>query len=245
LKARLIALNLVLIGAIVAVIWAARVQWDQAEARRTQNLSAAVKAIKTPPPAAVPKPQTAPPAKYADVATKDLFSKDRNPNVVIEPPKVEKPKPMPSLPVVYGVLGLPSGIKAIMAEKKGAESRPVQKGDSIGEFKIVSLDTTNVVFDWEGQQVARKLDDLVDRSAPPATASSGPAVAAGPAVTAGPAAAPAAPPAGNPGKAAPGQTDRPCVAGDKSPNGTVADGYKLSFTDSPFGRINCHWSPVQ
>jgi hypothetical protein len=239
---KFIALNLVLAGGVAAVVWQARVQWDQAQAKRRQNLNVVVKPVKALPPAPIPKPEPAQPAKYADVATKNLFSKDRNPNVIIEPPKVEKPKPMPPFPLVYGVLGLPSGTKAIMAEKKGADSRAVQKGDSIGEFKIVSLDTSNVVFDWEGQQISRKLDDLIDHSTPAPGAGAGPAVPAGPAVAA---AAPAPPPAGSPGKPAPGQTDRPCVPGDKSPNGTVADGYRLSFADSPFGRINCHWSPVQ
>ena len=111
-----------------------------------------------------PKPDAAPATKYADVATKDLFSKDRNPTVVIEPPKVEAPKPMPPLPVVYGVLGLPSGTKAIMAEKAGVASRSVHAGDTIGEFKIASLDPQNVVFDWDGKQISRKIEDLIDRS---------------------------------------------------------------------------------
>ena len=67
------------------------------------------------------KPHCAPPVvprrsrklratKYNDVAQKNLFSKDRNPQVIIDPPKPpDPPKPMPKLPVVYGVMGLPSG----------------------------------------------------------------------------------------------------------------------------------------
>ena len=126
----------------------------------------AVKPVVTPPLAPTPMPDAALAIKFADVATKDLFSKDRNPAVIIEPPKVEKPKPMPPLPVVYGVLGLPSGTKAIMAVGRGMETRSVRKGDTVGEFKIVSLDPANVVFDWDGQQISRKMDDLIDRSGP-------------------------------------------------------------------------------
>ena len=149
---------------------------------------------------------------------------------------------MPPLPVVTAVLGLPSGTKALMAERKGLESRPVKSGDTIGEFKIVSLDPKNVVFDWDGKQISKSIDDLIDRSAPAtpgqATGPSGPAVAAAVANK-----QPAAPT--GPGKAQEGKAERPCVPGDTSPNGAVVDGYKLSFKDSPFGRIGCRWTPVQ
>ncbi len=247
MKSRLIALNLLLALAIGAIVWQGRVELHRARANRRQNLNAQAKPLPALPAPPAPRPDPAQPAKYADVATKDLFSKDRNPNVIIDPPKVEAVKPMPPLPVVYGVLGLPSGTKAIMAEKKGADSKPVKSGDTIGEFKIVSLDTKTVVFDWDGKQVSRSVDDLIDRSVPaPGAAPAGPAAppASGPAAAAAPSnTKPAA--AAGPGKADPGKADRPCVAGDTSPNGAVVDGFKLSFTDSPFGRIGCHWSPVQ
>lgn len=243
MKPKLVALNLLLVIALVAIVWQGRLQWQQARIKRQENLHAPLKPEPVPPPAPTPKPAAAQPVTYADVATKDLFAKDRNPTVIIEAPKVEPPKPMPPLPVVYGVLGLPSGTKAIMAEKKGADSKPVKQGDSVGEFKIVSLDTQNVVFDWDGKQITKTIDELIDRSAPvTAGQPAAPAAATGPAVAATAAKPPT--PTG-PGKADPGKAERPCVAGDSSPNGAVADGYRLSFVESPFGRINCHWSPVQ
>ncbi len=251
MKPKLIVLNLALVAALGAIVWQGRVQLHRARVVRRENLNVAVKPIAAPPPAPAPKPDAAQPVKYADVATKDLFSKDRNPDVIIDPPKVEKPKPMPPLPIVYGVLGLPSGTKAIMAEKKGADSKPVKSGDTVGEFKIVSLDTKNVVFDWDGKQIAKNIDDLIDRSEPAGGVVSQAAAppAKGPAVIAPPAVAPApvkpAVAATGPGKAQDGKSDRPCVPGDTSPNGAVVDGYKLSFMQSPFGRMGCHWTPVQ
>jgi hypothetical protein len=62
--------------------------------------------------------------KYADIATMDLFLQDRNPNVIIEPPKVAEPKNMAPLPIIYGVLGLPSGTKGIMSEKDAVFRSP-------------------------------------------------------------------------------------------------------------------------
>ena len=78
-----------------------------------------------------------------------------------------------------------------MAEKSSAESRPVQAGDTVGEIKIVSLDTKNVIFDWDGQQLSRKIDDLIDRSGPARQAAARPAVQ--PAVAAAPPPAAAVP----------------------------------------------------
>ena len=183
-------------------------------------------------------PAAAQPVQYADVATKDLFAKDRNPNVIIDPPKVEIPKPMPALPVVYGVLGLPSGTRAIMAVKQGAAGKAVHEGDQVGEFKIVSLTTKDVVLDWDGKQIPRKIDDLMDRSSA-TTEPQGPAVAAAP---------PPKPIAPGPAKSDdPKQTEKPCVPGDNSPAGTVVDGYRKAYAAAitPFGPMGCHWVAVQ
>jgi len=243
LKPKLIALNLLLVLALGVIVWQARVRWDEAQAKRRNNLSVKVTPIPPPPLTPAPKPDAAPATKYADVATKDLFSKDRNPTVIIDPPKVEEAKKMPPLPVVYGVLGLPSGTKAIMAEKKGLDSRSVKAGDTIGEFKIAALDSQNVIFDWDGKQISRKIEDLIDRSnpagpggAPPAAGQAGgPAVSQNTGQTA---------PLG-PGKQVAGQAERPCVPGDTSPPGTVVDGYKKNGRPSPFGMIGCTWVKVQ
>jgi hypothetical protein len=244
LKLKLIALNILLVLALGASVWQARNSWQQAQAKRRNNLSVKVKPLPAPPTTPVPKPDAVPATKYADVAMKDLFSKDRNPTVVIEAPKIEPPKIMPPLPVVYGVLGLPSGTKAFMAEKAGAGSRSVSAGDTIGEFTISSLDPENVIFDWDGKQISRKIEDLIDRTKGP-----GAAGAQSAAVQGGGAAA-ARTPAGNgqPAAAAPGIDTgggvRACVAGDTSPSGTVAGGYKKNSVATPFGPI-CSWTAVQ
>ncbi len=238
MKPKLIALNVLLLAALAMVAWEGRARWRNAQAERQASLNAKPKpaAVKALPPAA--PPAAAQPVQYADVATKDLFAKDRNPNVIIDPPKVEVPKPMPPLPVVYGVLGLPSGTKAIMAAKQGGTGKSVHAGDQVGEFKIVSLDPRNVVFDWDGKQISRKIDDLIDRT-PAEAAPPGPAVAA---------AAPPKPIAPGPAKTDdPKQTDKPCQPGDNSPPGTVVDGYRKAYAaaTTPFGPMGCHWVAVQ
>jgi hypothetical protein len=244
LKPKLILLNVLLVVALGAIAWQARNQWDHAKANRRNNLNVRVTPAAAPPLTPAPKPEAAPAMKYADVATKDLFSKDRNPTVVIEPPKVEAPKKMPPLPVVYGVLGLSSGTKAIMSEKAGLAGRSVRAGDTIGEFKIAALDPEMVIFDWDGQQISRKIEELIDRSGP---AQAGGAAAGAASSGAAPAVqkAPAPPIVAGPGKEVPGQSSRPCVPGDSSPPGTVVGGYKKNGVRTPFGVMGCSWAPVQ
>jgi hypothetical protein len=238
LKPKFIALNVLLLAALGAIAWEGRARRQETRAERQANLNVAPQAPKVAAPAPVPAPGGARPVQYAEVATNNLFAKDRNPNVIIDPPKVEVPKPMPPLPVVYGVLGLPSGTRAIMAAKQGGAGKSVHEGDVVGEFKIVSLDPKNVVFDWDGKRISRKIDDLIDRSGAAQIDTGGPAVAL------------QAPPKVAPGPAKvddPKQTDRPCVPGDNSPAGTVVDGYRKAFAaaTTPFGPMGCHWVAVQ
>ncbi|MES1260607.1 MAG: hypothetical protein ABUS49_02640 [Acidobacteriota bacterium] len=236
MKPKLIALNLILALAVCATVWQARVRWLRAQAERRATLHVPVPAPKPPavPPAAKLEP---PPAtKYAEVAEKNLFSSDRNPTVIIDPPKPPEEKKMPRLPVVYGTMGLPSGLKAIMAEKPGDASRPVGAGDTIGEFKVLTLDPQKVTFGWDGKEIARRIEDLIDRSNTEVASNRG----ASPRPS-GPAAPPPPPvqaqPSGDPRGAELTPTMRADRPGDTSPPGTVVDGYKKVVTPSPFGNI--------
>jgi hypothetical protein len=240
LKPKLILLNVLLVVALGATAWQARKQWDNAKANRRDHLNVQVTPAAAPPLSPAPKPDAATAMKYAEVATKDLFSKDRNPTVVIEPPKVEAPKKMPPLPVVYGVLGLSSGTKAIMSEKAGIAGKSVHVGDTIGEFKIAALDPQTVIFDWDGKQISRKIEDLIDRTG--GVPAGGAAAVAGAPASAQPAAAPIV---AGPGKEVPGQASRPCVPGDSSPPGTVVGGFKKNGVYGPMGLMGCSWAPVQ
>jgi hypothetical protein len=242
-KPKLIALNAGLFLGLILIAWQARVKWDEAQAERQANVNVPVKHVTPPPTTPAQKPEPVQAAKYADVAQKNLFSKDRNPTVVVEAPKVEPPKVMPPLPVVYGVLGLPSGVKAIMAERAGAQSKPVRTGDEIGEFKILALDLRKVTFEWDGKKLERNLDDLVDRTGGSATAAA--ATASGPAVPAPPSTTTSKPTSAALGAEAgtPDAPSRNCTSNDTSPVGTVIDGYKKTGVPSPFGVMGCSWVP--
>ncbi len=237
-KPKLIALNLALAASLAAILWQGHAMWVEAQAERRATVNVPVKRVVPPPMIPAPRPEAVQATKYADVAAKNLFSKDRNPTVIVDAPKVEPPKVMPPFPVVYGVLGLPSGMKAIMAERAGSQSRSVRTGDTVGEFKILALDTRKVTFEWDGKQLEKSLDDLTDRSG---VAASGTSLA-----MSGPAAPPPPPSqvtanALGPAIGTDGGT-RACKSDDNSPLGTVVDGYKKTGFASPFGITGCQWT---
>jgi hypothetical protein len=240
-RLKLITLNVGLAVGLVLIVWQGRVRWTAAQAQRRAVVNAPIRKIAPPPLSPVQKPDTVQAAKYADVAAKNPFSKDRNPTVIIDVPKVEAPKVMPPLPVVYGVLNLPSGAKAIMSEHAGVASRSVHAGDSVGEFKVVALDSRKITFEWDGKQLEKNLDDLVDRSGA-TVASSSQGAASGPAA---PPAPPVAPKSASEAMGAEiGTTEAPakaCKPNENSPAGTVVEGYKKSGVQTPFGLMGCSW----
>jgi hypothetical protein len=244
LKRKLWLLNTILLACIAVGGYRLREQWRAARSREQAFLSqraSAGPAVST----SIPAPPAVTAANYLDVAQKMLFSRDRNPNVEIEPPP--PPKPMPPLPKAHGVMLLSDPPTAILSEKSGAAQKSYRPGDKIGQFKVVEVTTTEIEFEWEGKRVRRALEELADKG-PPVQAAA--AVEPGAAAPASP--APAGPTANVIGsnssdsQAGPNNSSqpRPCDPSDSSPEGTVQNGMKKVFSNTPFGRI-CRWDPVK
>ena len=230
-----------LAAAVCVTAWQARLRWRQAQAERKSTLNLPVRTAT--PGAVPPAPKLEPPAatKYAEVAEKNLFSSDRNPNVIIDPPKPPEVKKMPPLPVVYGTMGLPSGTKAIMAEKSGELSRSVKAGDTIGDFKVLALDSQKVTFEWDGKPIEKKVEDLIDRSNSQQASGRGSSVSSGPAAPPPPQQQVQQASNANPSIGVELTANvHACRPGDTTPAGTVIDGYKKVITLSPFG-ATCRW----
>jgi hypothetical protein len=243
MKPKLVALNAGLALGLVLIVWQGSAKWEEAQAERHASINVPVRHVTPPPMVPAQKPEAVQSAKYVDVATKNLFSKDRNPNVVIDPPKPEDVKVMPPLPVVYGAYVLSSVPKAIMAEHSGSPTKSVRAGDQIGEFKILALDLRKVKLEWNGKEIDRDLDDLADRSSGAAARVASANAPSGPAVAAAPANKPATSAALGAETGTPDAPSRTCTAGDTSAVGAVVDGYKKTGTATPFGVMNCSWVP--
>ncbi len=249
MKRRVLLLNLALAAALLASGALLLERWRTAEARNAEILrrastGPAAKAIelKNAPDTAVRA------ASYFEVAEKMLFSRDRNPTVVAEAPP--EAKPMPALPSAFGVMDLGDGPVAFLA-MKGEPQRGYRPGEAVGEFKLVSAGATEITFEWEGQQLTRKLDDLrgVSVEAPPAASSQ----------AASPPARGSADAGQSPGSAAPSVSGRAadkkfggdinassryCLPGDTAPEGTEMDGYRKVLRQTPFS-TTCIWEKVQ
>ena len=240
MKGRLALLNLTLAVLAALGAWQLRVKWLEARAREAALSRQQVKPPVTPPAIAFPPAQPASAINYADVAQRMLFSRDRNPNVEID---VVPPKPMPPLPVAVGVMAFGDVRSAILVAKAGAAQRAYEPGEMVGEFKLVSVDPEQLVFEWDGQTIVKKLEELMAQNRGAAAAS---------AVEAAPAAPPPPPPVTNtlvePVKPGPGAQMTPemraCQAGDSSPAGTVVDGMRKIHTKTPFGE-QCRWEAVR
>jgi hypothetical protein len=242
---RLFLLNVLLLAGI-AMAALKLVELREETARREEMVHAgAPKLPKAKGTAAVAAPERTVAANYLDIAARLLFSKDRNPTVIIAPPPV---KQVPALPLAYGVLMMADPPIIMMAAKKGEGQKGYRAGDVIGDYKIVSFDSRTIVFEWEGQKFPKNIQDLADRD--PQTAAllnTQNRQNVSPQETA---AAPAAQVLSNTGSSAKGPGAdtgggmRACAPGDTSPAGTISDGYKKMVSDTPFGKA-CGWEKVK
>lgn len=254
---KLVFLNLSLLALAAALAWTLRNNWFSAQSQQRAVIHKQVepKKLLAPPPVAPAQPVA--PAEYLDVATKMLFSKDRNSTVVIEvpPPKPVPPEPpVPALPGYHGQMAI--GEPVAFLSTSAAAQRSYRAGETVGDFKLISFDTESIEFEWHGKSIQRKLDEL----RPKETAQAQPPPAR-PAAAAAPSSAPAsAGPlvslSGSSGSSATGTKDsggddpmfgpvqadgnRACAPSDQSPSGTVHSGYKKDQTVTLFGTV-CHW----
>jgi hypothetical protein len=231
---KILALNLGLLVLLGTLAWMLRVHWREARARELATLSRPARGkAQLPPPLPAP-PQPAVPADYLDVAQKTLFSKDRNPNVIIEtapapPPKPEEPPP--PRPAYYGQMELGEPVAFLGVEKAGQKGFHV--GDKVGPFKLVAFNGETITFEWKDKTLEYPLAELKPKDS----------VIPQPAPAA--AARPASPVIGITDDKTPvlgiqnGET-RACVAGDNSPSGTVKDGFRKKVVSGPFGP-SCQW----
>ena len=177
------------------------------------------------------------PATYKRVATEDLFDPSRNSDVPVEPPPAPPPPPpMPPLPLCHGVMDVGEGPLAVLSVNKNSPHEALSPGDTIGQFKLLSVNTQEIALEWNGQVIHKSVEELLDRS--------GAAPAAAPAANVAP--APPPPPAVTSNKGPGSDTQfgiKTCQPNDSTPEGAVVDGYRKTSKATPFGS-SCFWEPV-
>ncbi len=250
MRRRLLIINLALAAAVAIGFWQFRKDY-QAAVERYTALQPAARGTVAPPAAAALAPAPVQPGHYLEAAEKYLFSPDRNPTVVVEPPKA---KPKPEMPRLYGVMNIGGGPIAIMSVGQGPH-KSVRLGESIGDFKLLAAAREIITLEWDGEKIEAPVSDLLVRPSAQGGASAGGAAGAAPApATGAPAGAAVLNPSaasGRPGEyliGAPMQGSQGTIyqspPGDTAPHGTVYQGKRKVVRNTPFGQ-QAWWEDVK
>ena len=239
---KLVVLNAVLLLVVIFGGVQLRNQYQSAKARQAALRAVRISPAPAPPFVALANDPPVLPSGYKDVAMQDLFHPSRNPEIVKDPPPAPPPPPpMPELPRYHGQMNLGDGPMALLVEKPGMQEKAIMPGETIGQFKLVDVNTSEITFAWtfNGELARRSLSSMADRTAAAAAATGAPDARSSP--------APSAPEpiksAVGPGELT-GQGTRTCDPNDSTPAGTVVNGFKKSEGRTPFGKF-CVWDPVK
>jgi hypothetical protein len=239
-------LNVVLAAALVLLGHVLQQRWQEAQLREQKILRA--KVPPAPAPSMPPRPlvQKLEPTSYVEVAQKVLFSKDRNPDVIPDPPKPPPPPPpVPPFPAAHGVMIWGDVPPMVILSVGKADQQTYRAGDKVGEFEIASITDRQIVFTWDGKTFVKNISDLEAASAAPAAANRQQAANAPPAEAGSPLQTIA--PRVGPGQdvSSDGKT-RTCDQNDPSPVGAVVDGYRKVAVSNPLAPNAhfCQWQSV-
>ena len=129
---RLFLLNVLLLAGIAMAALKLMELRDETARREAMVHAGAPKLPQAKGTAAIAPPERTVAANYLDIASRLLFSKDRNPTVFIAPPPV---KQIPAFPLAYGVLMMADPPIIMMAPKKGEGQKGYRAGDQIADSK--------------------------------------------------------------------------------------------------------------
>jgi hypothetical protein len=247
---KLILLTLVLLALAGWLSWMLRLKWIELHKHEHTVLAASPKGGPLFPPSPTPIIKQIAATDYIAIPQNAILFKDRNSNVILDPPPPlpppPPPKPMPELPAYFGSMSISDPV-VVLKLPKGAQ-KSYHAGEKVGPFLLVSFDRDKVVFDWDGKTVERKPEELKEKETTPQETVANPPppvapVTSGSNVTKIGGATTEAPKVSE--KLGPdnGGGVRQCVKGDTSPVGSIVDGYKKVVTTNMFGET-CMWQQV-
>jgi hypothetical protein len=258
LSRRIVFLNLALLALAAVLCWRLRVYWLSARAGERLILEQTVqpRGVFAPPPPPAVKPFAA--VDYLEVAQKTLFSKDRNPTVVIEvpaPKPVPPEPPMPPLPNFHGMMAMFGDSVIILSVGRDNTQKSYRAGDDVGPFKLVSFDRENVKLEWKGKTIDTSPEKLLAKEEAPNPSAAQrqapqPAAVAPQVTSLSPASAAVSLDSNSNSNKTPtlgvdmGGGYRACATGDTSPAGTVVNGFRKVVATTLMGN-SCHWELVK
>ena len=164
---KLLILDVVLVAVLAYAGFQFRSMWLAAKAHEAAELRK-----KYPPTPAVQFPPLASPPPvmatgYVEIPQKMLFDRSRNPNVPIEaPPAPPPPPPPPPLPIYHGQMNLGdgTGLFAILSATNTAPHEAIHLGETIGQYKLLSVNKEGIDLEWNGQTFHKNLNEITDHS---------------------------------------------------------------------------------
>lgn len=242
---KIVALNILLLALLVWVGLRLRANWLESQAREQAALARAAKPGQVVAPPSVQAADPASAASYIDVAQRMLFAKDRDPNVLLDPPAPPPPpppeKPVPPMPSYYGQMAI--GEPVILLSTAKIPQKSYRAGDKVGDFKLTAFDSDSVTFEWEDKVLKENLKDLAPKEAERPAAAATPAPAASAATRASTKMG-GSEPKSDPSLGPANGMYRGCLSTDTSPDGTVKDGYRKTVVRSLMGE-SCQWEPIR
>jgi hypothetical protein len=253
---KLFYLNAALMLGIIVAAAALYGRWTDARQREEMMRLGRLAALRWNPTAPIPPTKPVSALEYSLISAQMLFSRDRNPNIIIELPPPPPEKKAPALPKAYGLMLIGSKPRIILGTGVGNQ-KSYTAGEKVGPWEIVSFDNQTITLAWEDKTVEKRIEELVDNNpmgstqppGPPPGGYGGPPAGATPS---GPAAAQSGLTAigGTAGDAAKMGADtgasgtKSCAPGDNSPAGTVLNGMKKVMVQGMFGP-SCYWEPAK
>ena len=244
---KLLVLNLALAVAVIYAGVELRGVYVAAKARQATMPGPAPKPVAVAPVPPLPQEPAVLPSGYQKVATNDLFDASRNPDLPVpEAPKPAPPPVPPPLPSYHGMInfGDSKGPVAMIYPADDSGHREVHAGEDIGAFKLVSFNREEMVLDWNGQAIHKRLNEGAEQVKAKGPAAE-PFMANG--VIPGAVTKLAEAPKAQGSALGPGvpMTDSvsACQQGDSSAPGTVSGGYRKEVNISPMG-AQCIWRAI-
>jgi hypothetical protein len=236
---KLIVLNVAILAVLGYAGFQFRTQRRAARAHAGEVLNHQPPVLPPPAIAPLPPPQPVSPLEYNVIAQKMLADRSRNPDIPVDlPPPAPPPPPMPALPLYHGAMALPGEPPTVFLSLVGNPQQGIRPGETIGAFKLLDVTTEELVLEWDGKQVHKRLDEVMDKSN--AMASN-----AAPERTVQPAAPP--PPPQQKAYGPSGEVNqfggKACMQNDSYAPGAVVDGFRKVVAQTAFG-LSCRWDPV-
>ena len=153
---RLLLINLLLAGVLVAGVAKIRRNWFEFEAsHRVEAVQAEPEAARTIP---VISDSSVRPGDWTEIPTKSLFSFDRS-DIAILMPKEVPPPPGPPKPLLFGTMSIGGESIAMLAPGQGRPSRPIKIGESIENWQLVEIQQDSVVMTANGNRATIGLNN--------------------------------------------------------------------------------------